>query len=107
MTDNRTPCYQCGDEDHVAIREARDAEIRAYAAKGVAEDDAVREEAIFTVDPADQPDTQSIPETQPDLEPEDGVHAEKDALAETEPQEDDVVTPKATKETKAKAKTDK
>lgn len=77
-------CYQCGDDDISAIRQKRQAEIRAWADASIAEADANRGEGYSDWDnlPAPQtiPDDQEIPVV---VEVE---HVEADVLALTEEQ---------------------
>lgn len=118
-------CYQCGDDDIVAIQKARAEQIRAYAAQTVAEADAAFGVEKETHDPSpneinDWVILDSPVEEQPVVSPVERENKPVDVLAETFPQEnpelqakvdesttevaEPVVEKKVTKTTTAKAR---
>lgn len=91
MTQKRG-CYQCGDDGRTLdeIREARNAEIRAWGKRVLEEADAaLKGETVLTPKPSDwdQVETQEIPQIQEVQETPDIETVEPDVLAATEPQE--------------------
>lgn len=85
-------CYQCGDDDIVAIQAARTEQIRAHAARVLAEADAKfnAEKAAYTPASSEVDDWSILDEPveeQPAVAPVEVEKVDADVLAATEPQD--------------------